>query len=194
MARDDAKSSSLRRRPSRTVPAAIVAVLVTAAGVAGVWAAVQKLSTGKWPGWVGGTHLWGATQTWGSVIVVVISIVVALVGLLLLITALRPGMPTAYEIDPGGAKESRTETDSTEFVMTRRAVAKLATAHADLVAGVDSVSAAVTSRRVNLSVTTSSAQTDEIDKLVTAKVTDALTAVGLSPQPRVTTTVHTTQP
>ncbi len=193
MARDDAKSSSLRRRPSRTVPAAIVAVLLAAAGVAGVWATVQWLATGKWPGWVGSSHLWGATQTWGSVIVIVISVVVALAGLLLLVTALRPGMPNAYEIDPGKTG-GRSETDSTEFVMTRRAVAKLATAHADLVDGVDSVSAAVTSRRVNLSVKTSSAQTDDIDQLVTAKVTDALTAVRLSPQPTVTTTVHTTQP
>ncbi|MEO8829121.1 DUF6286 domain-containing protein [Lapillicoccus sp.] len=193
MARDDAKSSSLRRRPSRTVPAAIVAVLVAAGGVAGVWATVERLATGKWPGWVGGTHLWGATQTWGSVVVIVISIVVALLGLLLLLTALRPGMPNAYEIDLG-ASQGTEDTEGTEFVMTRRAVAKLATAQADLVDGVDTVSATVTSRRVGLSVTTTSAQTEEIGQLVTSRVSEALAAVGLSPQPSVTATVTTTQP
>lgn len=199
MARDDAKSSSLRRRPSRTVPAAIVAVLVTAGGVAGVWAAVERLATGKWPGWVGGTHLWGATQTWGSVTVIAISILVALLGLLLLVTALRPGMANAYEIKPGASEDTQSRrgpagSESTEFVMTRRAVAKLATAHADLVDGVDGVSATVTTRRVSLSVKTTSAETSEIDQLVTSRVTDALAAVGLSPQPTVTTTVVTTQP
>lgn len=192
MARDDAKSSSLRRRPSRTFPATVVAILVTAAGVAGVWAVVQRLATDRWPGWVGGTHLWGATQTWGSAVVIVLSIVVSLLGLLLLVTALRPGMPNAYEIKPDVDDEGRS--DSTEFVMTRRAVAKLATAHADLVDGVDSVSASVTARRVSLNVKTSSAQADDIDKLVTARVSEALAAVRLSPQPSVTTTVQTTTP
>jgi hypothetical protein len=192
MARDDARSSSLRRRPSRTIPAAIVAALLTAAGVAGVWASVERLATGSWPGWVGGVHLWATTQTFGSVIVIVISVAVALLGLVLLTTALRPGMPNAYEIAPAAGIDGGPA--STEFVMTRRAVATLATAHADLVDGVDSVSAAVTSRRVSLSVTTGSGKTDDIDRLVTTRVSEALTAVGLSPQPTVTTTVRTTQP
>lgn len=195
MARDDAKSSSLRRRPSRTVPAAIVAALLAVGGVAGGWATVERLATGAWPGWVGWVHRWGATETFGSVVVIAFSTAVALIGLLLLVTALRPGMPNAYDIDPGtGSGGSPGSSQSTEFVMTRRAVAKLATAHADLVDGVDSVSATVTSRRVALSVTTSSAQTDDIDRLVTSRVADALVAVGLSPQPTVTTTVRTTRP
>lgn len=196
MARDDAKSSSLRRRPSRTIPAGIVAALLAVAGVAGVWATVERLATGSWPGWVVGAHRWGATQTFGSVVVIVVSTTVALLGVLLLITALRPGMSNAYNIDPGaGVSGGRPDpSQSTEFVMTRRAVAKLATAHADLVDGVDSVSATVTSRQVTLSVNTSSAQTEDLDRLVTSRVTDALAAVGLSPPPTVTTTVRTTQP
>ena len=197
MARDDAKSSSLRRRPSRTVPAAIVAALLTAAGVAAVWATAERLATGSWPGWVSGVHRWGATETFGSAVVIVVSAAVAVLGVLLIATALRPGMPNAYDIDPGALDGSNGNPDpppSSEFVMTRRAVARLATAHADLVDGVDSVSATVSSRRVMLSVSTSSAQTEDIDRLVTSRVTDVLAAVGLSPQPSVTTTVRTTQP
>ena len=196
MARDDAKSSSLRRRPSRSIPAGIVAALLAVAGVAVLWATVERLATGSWPGWVVGVHRWGATQTFGSVVVIVVSSAVALLGVLLLITALRPGMPNAYNVDPGaGVSGGRPDSaQSTEFVMTRRAVARLATAHADLVDGVNSVSATVTSRRVTLSVNTSSAQTEDIDRLVTSRVTDALAAVGLSPPPTVTTTVRTTQP
>lgn len=199
MARDDAKSSSLRRRPSRTVPAAITAAVLVAVGVAGVWATVERLATGHWPAWVGSTHLWGATQTFGSLIVIVLSAAVALVGLLLLLTALRPGMANAYEIIPTPVDHGRSDSEAdsegdTEFVMTRRAVAKLATAHADLVDGVDSVSAAVSARRVTLTVDTASAQTGDIDRLVTDRVTTALQAVGLSPQPIVATTIRTTTP
>jgi hypothetical protein len=197
MARDDARSSSLRRRPSRTAPAVVVATLLTVGGAAGVWATAERLATGSWPTWVGGLHRWGGTQAFGSVAVIAVSTAVALLGLLLVVTALRPGMPNAYDIDlgaPAGPAESGTPSPSTEFVMTRRAVATLATAHADLVDGVDSVSATVSSRRVALWVSTSSAQTDDIERLVTSRVAEALVAVGLSPTPTVTTTIRTTQP
>lgn len=200
MARD-ATSSSLRRRPSRTVPAAVVAALITAGGLVGVWATVARLVTGSWPSWVTQTHEWARTHTWGSWIVVALSVTVALVGLLLLMTALRPGMPNAYRISLPAAVDPRLQGQSspaqsgtTEFVMTRRAIAKLATAHAALVDGVGSVSAGVTSRRVTMLVQTASTQTEEIDQLVTRRVTDALAAVGLSPQPTVSTRVRTTQP
>jgi hypothetical protein len=195
MARDDARSSSLRRRPSRTAPAAVVAALLVAVGVTGVWATAERLATGSWPVWVGDVHRWGATETFGSVTVIAVSSLVALLGVLLIVTALRPGMPNAYDIDPSaGSGGSVDTTPSTEFVMTRRAVATLATAQAGRVAGVDSVSATVTSRRVAVSVSTSSAQTEDIDRLVTSRVTDALLAAGLSPQPAVATSVRTTRP
>lgn len=193
MVRDDAKSSALRRRPSRTVPATIAATLLTAAGVAGVWAAGQRLGTGAWPSWVGQTHTWAATHNWGSWIVVAISIAVALLGLLLLLTALRPGMPNAYQITPPpgtGDVQGR----STDFVMTRRSVAKLANAHAALVEGVESVSASVTSRKVTMTVQTASAQTAQIEQRVTHEVNQALAAVGLSPQPTVRASARTTKP
>lgn len=198
MARDDARSSSLRRRPSRTAPAAVVATVVTALGVAGVWASVERLVTGQWPSWVGAVHRWAGTHTWGSAVVLVVAVAVAFVGLVLLVAALRPGMANAYDIDPATGAAASTENDQddqvSDFVMTRRAVARLASAHASLVPGVDSVSASATSRRVTLTVETASAQGEDIDELVTARVREALAAAGLTPEPTVSTTVRTTRP
>ena len=196
MSRSDAKSSSLRRRPSRTVPATIAAVVVTGLGVAGVWASIERLSSGRWPIWVGSTHKWLGSQTWGTAVVIVLAAVVAIIGLLLLLSAIKPGMPNAYEIegaDVSGDPDSTT-TGDTEFVMTRKSVAKLARAHAATVPGVDSVSALVTSRRVTLSVKTLSEQGQAIEERVTSQVTGALVAAGLSPQPTVSTKARTTQP
>jgi len=191
MSRDDARSSALRRHPSRTIPAVIVAVLLTAAGVALVWASVVRLSSDRWPSWVGATHAWVAGQTWGSVTVLAISILVALVGVVLLVAALSPGQPNAYSIDPPEPDQARTQ--SREFVMTRRSVAKLATAQAHLVDGVDSVSATVSGRAVNLHVKTPSAHRNTIEQAVTAAVTQAITAAGLTPMPKISTTARTTQ-
>ncbi|MCU1536659.1 MAG: hypothetical protein JWP82_1010 [Humibacillus sp.] len=192
MSRSDATSSSLRRRPSRTVPATLAAIVITGLGVAGVWASVEKLSSGRWPTWVGSTHKWFGSQTWSDPTVITVAAVVALVGLLLLLSAIKPGMPNAYEIE--GADVGDTNRGDTDFVMTRRSVAKLARAHAATVPGVDSVSASATSRRVTLEVKTLSEQGQALEERVTAQVTDALTAAGLSPQPTVRTTARTTQP
>lgn len=190
MSRADARTSSLRRRPSRTVPAVIVAVLLTAAGVALVWATVIRLTNGRWPGWVGATHEWVAAQTWGSATVITISIAVAVLGLMLLVTALTPGHANAYLLAPADTSDDRA-TGSRELVMTRRAVAKLATAHAQLVDGVDAVSADVGARTVNLAVRTPSAHRSDIEQAVTDTVTSTLTGAGLSPMPTVNVSART---
>lgn len=193
MSRTDARSSSLRRRPSRSAPATFTAAVLTAAGVAGTWAAVARLSGRTWPGWVGAVHRWGLTTTWDSAVVITASVVVALVGLLLLSLAVRPGMPNAYEIEVG-ADPAAGSVPTSEFVMTRRSVATVSSAAAGQVSGVDSVRAVVSARRVSLTVDTRSAQAEEIGSAVTARVMQALGGIRLSPSPNVTTTVRTRKP
>ncbi len=183
---------SLRRRPSRTVPATIAALVVTAVGVLLAWAGIARLLDGRWPSFVGWTHRHVGDLTWGSAAAIILAIVLTLVGLVLLISALAPGQPNAYVIDDSDLGSG--EVGSTEFVMTRKAVAKLATAHAHQVSGVDSVSATVTSRAVRLTVSSPSAQREELAQSVTTSVRQALDAVRLTPTPTVTTTVRTTQP
>lgn len=45
-------SPPLIRRPSRTVPVTILAVLLVAAGVVAIIAAIQRLQHGSLPGWL----------------------------------------------------------------------------------------------------------------------------------------------
>ena len=49
MSRSNARTRSLRRRPSRTIPATVVAVVLLALGVATAIAAISRLVQGSWP-------------------------------------------------------------------------------------------------------------------------------------------------
>ena len=131
---------------------------------------------------------WLATLRWGSTITIAISLAAVAVGLILLFCAWKPGQPNAIVLH---VDRSGDGAGSTEFVMSRRSVARLAAGHADLVDGVDSVSATVTSRRITLSVKSQSEQRSQLAGMVTDRVREALQGAGLQPMPKITTTVHT---
>ena len=194
MSRSDARSNKLRRRPARTIPASIVSVVVLAVGVGLVWITVLRLLNGRWPRFLGAVNEWLATLRWGSTVTVAISLAAVAVGLILLFCAWKPGQPNAIvlHVDRSGDVDGSGDVaGSTEFVMTRRSVARLAAGHADLVDGVDSVSATVRSRRITLSVKSQSEQRSQLADMVTDRVGEALQGVGLQPMPKITTTVHT---
>lgn len=193
MSRTDARSTALRHRPTRTVPATIVSVLLLLLGVGLVWVAVLRLLDGRWPAFLGSVNGWLAGLTWGAALTLVICAGVALLGLVLLLTAIVPGKPNALTVTDQ-ADDTGDGPASTDYVMTRRSVAKLAAAHADLVDGVDKVNATAGPRRVQVHVATASEQTADIQRTVTDRVTQALAAAGLKPMPRVTTTARTTKP
>jgi hypothetical protein len=190
MSRTDARSTTLRRRPARIVPAAVVGVVVLAVGVGLVWITVLRLLNGSWPTFLGAFHAWVAPLTWGAAMAITISLAAVVVGLILLICAWKPGQPNSAVLQ---ADRSGASAGSTDFVMTRRSVARLATSYADQVDGVDSVSARVTARRVALTVKSPSEQRSQLAATVTGRVREALQRVGLQPMPKVTTIVHTRQ-
>lgn len=190
MSRSDARTTRLRRRPSRSVPASVVSIVLVALGVGLVWLTVLHLSNGSWPTFLGAVNGWASALTWGSTMAIAFSVAVVIIGLSLLVAAIKPGQPTAMVLQPDAHAG---QIGSTEFVMSRRSVARLATAYADQVDGVDSVSATVSARRVDLSVKTDSEQRTELATAVTARVREALRGAGLQPPPDVTTTVHTQQ-
>lgn len=187
MSRTDARSRGLRRRPSRTVPATIAAVLLLAVGALVAVATIARLVTGSWSGQVTGPAGAAAALTWGSSAVLAAAVVAAVLGLVLLVAGLKPGGYRSTRLrGPSGDP-----VDQTDYVITHAAVARLAAGQADLVDGVDRVNASASGRRVHLHLTTSSEQTDQIRDRVVRGVTESLTTTGLEPAPRVTATIQT---
>lgn len=182
MSRTNARSDALRRRPSRTVPAVIVALVLLTLSVAMVWVAVRRLSSGEWPGAVTQAADWAAALTWASATLLVIAGVVVLVGFVLVLCAVVPGKPTALRIE---TEPLDAEHGNVEAVMTRHSVAKLANARANEVDGVEGVKTTVTGRLVAMTITTPSTQREDIQQNVTERVRAALEASGLDPMPRV---------
>lgn len=190
MSRSDARQSALRRRPSRTVPAVIAALILLAVAVAVVWVSVLRLASGAWPTFVVDAANWAHDVSFGSTTAIAAAGGVAAIGLVMLLCAIIPGQYTALsvnnpDLDGGGG--------TTEVVMTRRSVARLATARADEVDGVGSVSTSARARSVALSITTPSSQRDAVGATVKQKVRDALQSAGVDPLPRVSVNVRTHQ-
>lgn len=187
MSRTDARSRRLRRRPSRTVPATVVAVLLLALGVLTAIATISRLATGSWPTQVTGPASAVGALTWASSALLTAAVVAVVLGLVLLVAGLKPGAYRSTVLrGPSGDP-----VEQTDYVISNAAVARLAAGRADLVDGVDKVSASADGRRVRLRLTTSSSQTTEIRDRVVRGVTESLTATGLDPAPRVSATVTT---
>ena len=169
------------------MPASIVAVVLLAVGVLAVVAAVSRLVNGSWPTQVSSAASGVAGLTWGSGAIIAAAVVLAVLGLVLIIASLKPGGLKSAPLQSAGAGVVAER----EYVISTRAIAKLAVARADDVDGVDKVSASASGRKVQVDVTTSSEQRDGVRSRVVALVTEALAAATVSPQPRVTATVRT---
>lgn len=180
-------SPTLQHRPSRVVPATLTALVLLAFGVLSALVAVLRLVDGSWPAPAQAFGDFLTSTAWGSAPWIAICIGVLLLGLIMIVAALKAGRLNASRLhppaDPGQVR--------TELAISRRGVARLAGARADHVDGVDSVSVDASAHRVRLSVGTTSTQTDQIGQTVTQAVTDTLTRSGLHPVPRVSTSVRT---
>lgn len=186
MSRHDGRSRRLRRRPSRTVAASIVAVVLLALGVLTAIAAISRLVTGSWDALVTAPAGTVADQTWGSSAVLAAAVVTVVIGLVLLIAGLKPGAFRSAQL----AGPSGQGIEQTDYVISNAAIARLAAGRADLVDGVDKVFASADGRRVRVRITTSSEQTVQIRDRVIQGVTEILATTGLEPAPRVSAAVH----
>lgn len=190
MSRNDARSTRLRRRPSRSIPALIVAVLLLAGAVALAWAGIARLVDGTWSTLLKGPRDWLTGLAWDSPALWGIGAGAVAVGIILLLCALIPGRfgaLTVREVDVDGPNvPARYER---ETVMTRRSVAHIARARCDQIDGVGTATATATNKHVHLSVKTSLRETDALRDRVREAVHDRLGEIGLDPAPRVTATV-----
>ncbi|MBA8795924.1 hypothetical protein FHX74_003565 [Friedmanniella endophytica] len=188
MSRSDARSRRLRRRPSRTVPASIVALVLLAAGVLAVLAGVFRLIDGSWAAPVRSGAKGLAGLTWGSGAFLGIVIGVGVIGLVLLLAAIIPGGYTSARLAAGGAGVAA----QTEFVISQRGLARLAAATAEEIDGVERVSASAGGHRVRVAVTTATdAEARQLRDRVQQAVSQRLSAAGVQPAARVSVSVHT---
>ncbi|SDS92467.1 hypothetical protein SAMN04488543_2653 [Friedmanniella luteola] len=179
---------ALRRRPSRTVPASIVAAVLLAVGAAAVWLAVEALVGGGWSCLGRGVGRALGGQTWGSTTLLTTAGGLVVLGLVLLVAALTPGRPTTVRL---AAPRGPVGPARTEFAITRRALGRLVGTAADEVDGVDRVSATARGRTVDVVVTTPSEQTADVAAAVRRRVDRALTDAGVQPTPAARVRVRT---
>ena len=191
MSRHDKRSTRLRHRPSRAVPALIAGTLLLAAGVALVWLSVTRLVNGSWPTVLQEPIDWLAALAWNDPAVWQIGIVAVVAGVILLLCAIIPGGFSALAIDDSGTGAgAAAPVQEQETVMTRRAIAHLAKSRCLQIDGVGSASATATTRRVHVNVTTSLHEPGDLRKRITDAVRARLEEIGLSPVPQITATVR----
>lgn len=165
---------SIRRRPSRSVPALIVALVLLMASVAGVWAGITALTGGSTAAIEGVT---GATGTpWSSQAAYIPSIAVALIGVVLIITALIPGHHNAHLVNHEGA---------TEAALTRRGLKTYLENHAMGIDGVDSARASLKGRQASIRIDTYALDRHEVEKDVHQRLRNRVDSLHLEHAPRI---------
>ena len=171
------------RRPRRSVPAGLVALVLLALCALVVTAVVQSL-LGRTP-FVSLAQLLAITssQQWNSPAVVAAAIVVGLIGLVLLVAALRPGRPTVL---PLGAVEGPDGRPGAVAGVRRHSLDTDLAAAVAAIPGVTAAEVSTSRNRVRARVRVAAAEPD----LVPAQVRDRLWAriveIGPAVRPAVT--------
>ena len=178
---------ALRPRPSRAVPAIICGLVLLAAGVLLVWAAVARLTQGRWPAFFTAVSEWLAELSWNSAESWAAGIILLVVGLILLLTVLIPGQFHSLPLRLAPAREV---TGESRAVMSRRAAARLAAATCEHIDGVSSASATATDREIRLTVRTALRDTADLQHWVTDGVRSRLQASGLDPVPAISVIIR----
>ena len=120
----------LIRRPSRSIPSIILALLLLTAGGLGAWLLGHRIVSGTWPDRAVTTLDAVGSTTLGSVAVLVTAGIVAVCGLVMILSALWPGLPERIEILPDAVPG--------QTAVTRRDLAGLVRTQVEQVDGVHS--------------------------------------------------------
>ncbi|MEG9248464.1 DUF6286 domain-containing protein [Arthrobacter sp. Soc17.1.1.1] len=172
-------STTIRRRPARSIPAIICAALLLGAASSAVWAGIAALA--------GDTRLLGAATAasaapWSDQAVLVAAMLTAVAGLLLILMALVPGRYDAYLINHGGAARA---------ALRNRGLETFLTDVAQTIDGVDSARTAVSTRRAEIRVATYLLERGELKATVTRTLQQRIESLDLAHPPRVSVNVST---
>ncbi len=167
---------SMRRRPSRSVPAAIAAVLLTAVGAVLAVAAAQHLAGGAWPTWFSAVLDPVSSARRAAPWTIAAWIALAVLGLACLVAAWKPGRRRGLLLAEG---------DDAELVLSERGLSRLVGARVKDVDGIETVQVAVSRRTVSVAARTPSSATDRLTELVRGRVDQVVDQLAPRPRPRV---------
>ena len=178
------QAQKLRRRPSRTTPATITALVLLLVGVGLAWLGMAALTGNAAPTESALTTT--SSVTWGSTALYAAAAVFAVIGTVLLLAAVLPGRRT--HLTAGTTWDG---TDGTTTVISRAAVERFAAARAEQMDGVSSARSSLSGGRLKLSLTTYLMSTADLQRTVREVVQSSVDDLGLKPAPRVSTTART---
>lgn len=158
--------TSLTRRPARTVPVLVVAFLAILVGGAATWLLGTRLLDGTWPASATAAIETVAATRMDAVPVLVVAGLLALVGLVLLVSALIPGDPATRAVLADGTPG--------ETVISTRDLARRVESRALQVDGVLGVDATVRGSRVEVDVRTPIDDTTAVQRRARAATDEAL--------------------
>lgn len=169
---------SIRRRPSRSIPAIVVALALLAIAVAASWSGITTV-TGTNTAVVESVTSAAGTP-WSAQAVYIPSIAVAFIGLALIIAALIPGRYDAYLVNHGGTAEA---------ALTGRGLTTYLEDGAADIDGVDSARASLTGRRADIRIGTYALDRQEVEGAVHQRLRSSVDSLNLTHTPRLR--VHT---
>lgn len=170
------------RRPRRSTPATLVALVLLAVCVLVVLCCVQVL-LGQIP-LISLSQLLGVSSglSWNSAATIAIAIVLAVLGLVLVLAAIRPGKPTVMPLvrmtDADGAPGA-------DAGVRRTSLTKDLTTTAAAVPGVATASISARRRRVTATITFAAADPTTVPDTVRGRLEYRLIVVGPAPRPKV---------
>lgn len=168
------------RRPRRSLPATLVAVVILAVCVLVVVAVVQSL-LGRTP-FLSLSQLLAVTssQSWSSVGTVALAIVLAVLGLVLLVAAIRPGTPTVL---PLRALVDEDGTRGADAGVRRSTLTKDLATTAGTVAGVTSADVSARLGRITATVAVAAADPGAVPGEVRTRLETRIVEIGPATRP-----------
>ncbi|HEY1156386.1 MAG TPA: DUF6286 domain-containing protein [Arthrobacter sp.] len=182
------RSQALHRRPSRSLPATITAVVLLLLAVAGAWAGIERLATGRWPAVLGQVRQALSDLPWNNPAVWAGTALLTVLGLILLLAAVLPGKYTTLPLAAPGTTDAR----PTETVISRRGLATIARAHLDQADGVDHATVSATGKKVTALVRTPMHEAPHLAGQLQDSLRRRFEQMGVDPLPHVQVNVRTT--